>query len=187
MKRLVAIAIRLMPSPVVSSRMWKSTCLRLSIRAATFESAISSESESRGAAAFGLAGILVEVPKAARSRAVVNSRVNSLLNSSMCKALPTSPSSPRKRKEVSKARTSTPLATILGSLGSLLSSNLVPPMKIGTLVRVSGMRMVASPRLGIRIIATMPRSIKISGSSSMVVSRSISVSIELMASTPVNA
>ncbi len=76
---------------------------------------------------------------------------------------------------------------VLGSFGLLLNSDLVPPMKIGTLVRVRGIRIVASPRLGIRIIATIPSSIRISGRSSIVVSKSISVSIELMASTPVNA
>ncbi len=95
MNRLVAIAIRLIPRPVVSSRIWKSTCLRLSIRAATFESATSSESATIGGVALGLAGILVDVAKVASSNAEVNSKVNNLLNSSMCRAFPTSASSPK--------------------------------------------------------------------------------------------
>ena len=58
MNRLVAIAIRLIPRPVVTRRIWKSTCLRLSISALIFASARTNESVSIGAVTLGRAGSL---------------------------------------------------------------------------------------------------------------------------------
>ena len=104
MNRLVAIAIRLIPSPVVSSKMWKSTCRRLSISALTLASELAIESVSSGAEAIGLAGSRAVVAREASRSAVVNTRVNILLNSSTYSELPTSPSSLRNSKEVMNAR-----------------------------------------------------------------------------------
>ena len=69
----------------------------------------------------------------------------------------------------------------LGSLGSLVASNLVPPIKTGILKFVSGILNLESPRFGTSMIATSPRVRMISGSRSV---RSMLSSSYVRASPP---
>ena len=173
MNRLVDMAIRLIPRPTMISRMWKSTCLLLSMRTAIFLDVTASESPSDGTLAFRLAGILCVVATETNSNAPMNMAENSRLNASDLSSPPTSSDVLSIiSSEEAKAIANVALAIRLGMRGSFVVSNLEPPIRIGTLRLVRGILNVALPRFGMRIIARTPTSITNSGSSVNAVSES---------------
>ena len=184
MNRCVDLAIRDMPRPRVSSRMWKSACLLLSYRAEVFALSPSSSSSSAGAVASGSDGSLCVAETVHRMSTRRNRLVISELKGSTSRVLPIAPDpggSSRARVPASSAATSVAMAIRLGTRGSLVAGNLVPPMRTGILVFVSGILNLASPRLGTMIIAARPMVMISSGRSSW---RSMPSSSDVRASPP---
>ena len=113
-----------------------------------------------------------------------NRLVISELKASTSRVLPIAPDaggSSRARVPAASAATSVARAIRLGSRGSLVAGNLVPPMSTGTLLLVRGILNVASPRFGTMIIAARPIVMISSGSRSC---RSMPSSSEVRASPP---
>ena len=106
------------------------------------------------------------VATATRSSAEVKITVRRLLKRSACSTFPKSPDDPSLSmeadmitEEVKETR-----AIAFGMRGSRVRSNLVPPKRMGTRRLVRGSLILASPKFGIRIMASRPASIIISGS-----------------------
>ena len=187
MNRWVDLAIRDMPRPRVRRRMWKSACLLLSYRAEVFAVSLSSSSSSAGAAASGSDGSLWVAETVHRMSTHRNRLVIRELKGSTSRVLPIPPDpggSRRARVPASSAATRVASAMRLGSLGSLVAGNLVPPISTGILLLVRGILNLASPRFGTMIIAARPIVMISSGSRSC---RSMPSSSDVMASPPPTA